>query len=297
MGIYDRDYERQSPYHDAPGFRLRGSRTLTTNLVIIMAAVYLVQVLTQPTQLGPPGDAGWFTNTFSLHADVFRRPWMCFELLTYGFLHDPRNILHILFNMVAFWFFGRPVEMRYGRREYLAFFLTSIVVAGLAWVGSEYVAMGQATQISMLGASGGISAVLILFALNYPRQYVYIWGVLPLPAWVFAIFFVVYDVFGAVGREDTVAYTAHLGGAAFAAAYFLLHWRISAWLPTNWSMPKLRRRPKLRVLDPGDADADSGDDAVDEILRKIRQHGQDSLTRRERRILQEASRQYQKKRE
>ncbi len=294
MGIYDRDYERQEYYGSSPGYHIGGTRTLTTNLVIAMAVVYLVQVLTQPGQ----GVAGWFTETFSLHADVFRRPWMCFELLTYGFLHDPDNILHILFNMIAFWFFGRPVEMRYGRREYLAFFLTSIVVAGLVWVGSEYIANGRAVPITMLGASGGISAVLILFALNFPRQYVYIWGVLPLPAWLFAVLFVGYDILGAMGRADTVAYTAHLGGAAFAVAYFQFRWRIGGWLPTNWSLPKLRRRPKLRVLDPSDDDQrGSGDDEVDEILRKIKQHGQDSLTRRERRILEEASRQYQNKRQ
>jgi membrane associated rhomboid family serine protease len=290
MGIYDRDYERPSHYDDSPGFHVGETRTLTTNLVIGMFAVYVVQQLTR--------DSDWFTDFFSLHADVFRRPWMCFELVTYGFLHDPRDLTHILFNMIAFWFFGRPVEQRYGRREFLAFFLTAIVVAGLAWVLGEYLADGAQGSASMLGASGGIAAVLLLFALNYPRQYVYIWGVLPLPAWAFAVLFVLFDLYGAVDRQGSVAYTAHLGGAAFALLYFQFGWRIGGWLPNNWSMPRLRRRPKLRVLDPGDDEtASATDDQVDEILRKIQQHGQDSLTRRERQILQEASREYQKKRQ
>jgi hypothetical protein len=60
-------------------------------------------------------------------------------------------------------------------------------------------------------------------------------------------------------------------------------------------MPKLRRRPPLRVHDPAD-DVDDTEDAVDVILRKIREHGQDSLTSQERRILEEASREYQKRR-
>jgi membrane associated rhomboid family serine protease len=298
MGIYDRDYERTNRYEDAPGFHLGGSRTLTTNLVIGMAAVYVVQLLTQPVQPAYLGDAGWFTNFFSLHADVFRRPWMCFELLTYGFMHDPGDLRHILFNMIAFWFFGRPVEQRYGRREYLAFLLTAIVVAGLAWVLGEFVAHGAAVPVSMLGASGGISAVLLLFALNYPRQYVYIWGVLPLPAWAFAVAFVAYDIFGAVQRQGDVAYTAHLAGALFAVLYFQLGWRVSKWLPASLSIPRLSRRPKLRVLDPSDNEKEASTDSqVDEILRKIQQHGQDSLTHRERRILEEASREYQKKRQ
>jgi hypothetical protein len=60
-------------------------------------------------------------------------------------------------------------------------------------------------------------------------------------------------------------------------------------------LPTFRRRPPLRVLDPDYEDAT--EDAVDNILRKIREHGQDSLTRQERRILEEASREYQKRRQ
>ena len=111
--------------------------------------------------------------------------------------------------------------------------------------------------------------------------------------------FVLFDLYGAVHREGAaVAYTAHLGGAAFALLYFQFGWRVNQWLPSHWSMPRVGRRPKLRVLDPGnDESVDSTDTQVDEILRKIQQHGQDSLTRRERRILQQASREFQKKRE
>ena len=63
---------------------------------------------------------------------------MAFQLLTYGFLHDVWQIQHIIFNMLALWFFGRSVEYRYGKREYLAFFLVSVVVAG-AYLGHQRV--------------------------------------------------------------------------------------------------------------------------------------------------------------
>src|ERR1044072_8730128 len=99
MGFYDRDYQRGDYYERQPGFHLGGTRTLTTNLVIVMFAVYAVQILTR----GPR--SGWFTDMFSLHADVLKHPWMAFQLLTYGFLHDVRNVAHIIFNMLAFWFF------------------------------------------------------------------------------------------------------------------------------------------------------------------------------------------------
>ena len=193
--------------------------------------------------------------------------------------------------------FGRTVERRYGKREYLAFFLAAVAFAGAAWIVCEFAANRQLSEIQMLGASGGIAAVLILFCFNFPKQQIFIWGVLPMPAWVFALVFVGLDLLGASNREGNVAYTAHIGGALFAAVYFKFGWRLSHWLPGEWKMPKLGRRPPLRVHDPADDFDESTDDAVDNILRKIREHGQDSLTSEERRILEEASREYQKRRQ
>jgi membrane associated rhomboid family serine protease len=299
MGIYDRDYEREQNYGYSPGFRFGGGmRSLSTNLVIAMAIVYVVQLLTKVSDRDP----GWFTDTFSLWANLPRQPWMAFQLITYGFLHSPNDITHILFNCFGLWMFGRIVETRYGQREYLTFFLAAVAFAGLAWVVSELVANQRMLQnASLLGASGGIAAVLILFCLNYPRQQVFIWGVLPIPAWVFAIMFVGYDLFhaskgsSASAEGDNVAYTAHIGGVIFALVYYKASWQLSNWVPSQMKMPKLRRRPPLRVHDPAD-DVDDTEDAVDVILRKIREHGQDSLTSQERRILEEASREYQKRR-
>src|SRR5262245_7581312 len=198
MGFYDRDYQRGSYYDRQPGFHLGGERTLTTNLVLIMVGIYVIQILTR----GQRPDVGWFTELFSLHADVPLRPWRAFEFLTYGFLHDVWGLQHILFNMITFWFFGRSIEYRYGKREYLLFFRVAIVVSGMTWVVGELVANRGWSEASALGASGGISAVLLLFCLNFPHQLIYIWGVLPIPAWVFAVLFVGQDVFGAMGRHS-----------------------------------------------------------------------------------------------
>ena len=296
MGFYDRDYERGNYYGRQSGFDLGGPRSLTTNLVILMFVVYVIQLATR----GPEPDAGWFTELFSLHADVVKRPWLLFEFVTYGFLHDAWHFKHILFNMIGLWFFGRSVEDRYGKREYLAFFLTSIVVAGVVWVVGEFVSQRQLTHISMLGASGGISAVLILFCLNFPHQLIYIWGVLPIPAWIAAVIFVGMDLMGAAGKGGeggaNVAFTAHLGGALFALLYFQSGMRLDRFLPSGAILKQLQAKPKLRVHDPESTDADDTEAAVDEILKKIQEQGRDSLTRKERRILEDASREYQKRR-
>lgn len=295
MGIYDRDYERGRNYGYQPGFHLGAPRTMTTNLVIVMLGVYVVQWLTMPAQPTSPIDDGWFTNTLRLYGDVLKQPWMAFEFVTYGFLHDPGDLKHILFNMLGLWIFGRPVEQLYGRREYLTFFLVAIVFAGLVWVLGEFAANHRLVGIPMLGASGGISAVLILFALNFPHQTVLFMFVLPMPMWVLAVILVGIDAVGAMDRSGTVACTAHLGGALFGFLYYQRGLRLARWLPDRSWLKRLRPKPKLRVLDP-DAD-DTTDSRVDQILQKIQEQGQDSLTYGERRFLEKASREYQKKRQ
>jgi len=293
MGIYDRDYNRG--YRGPSGFDFGGTTTLTTKLVVFMVVVYLVQLATR----GQPPDDGKFTDIFSLHADVFRRPWLIFEFLTYGFLHDPWSIRHILFNMVTLWFLGRFVENRYGPREYLAFFLCAIVFAGLTWAFGQLVASRQLLPTMMLGASGGIMAVTLLFCLNFPHEVILIMDVIPIPAWLLGIVYVGQDLFGAMGRhtqgDTNVAFTAHLGGALFALVYFQAGWRLERLLPTNFSLASLKPKPRLRVVDP-DSPEPSMEERVDEILKKIQEQGRDSLTREERRILEEASQKFQRRR-
>ena len=283
MGFYDRDYQRGGYEDREPGFHLGGPTTLTTKLVIFTFGVYLAQLLTNQ----------WLINVGSLRADWWQRPWLAYQLLTYGFLHAQNDLKHIAFNMLGLWIFGRDVEARYGAREFLIFYLVALVVSGLAWTLAEIPSDRMGVVI---GASGGVSAVLILFAMNFPHRTAMFMFLFPMPMWVAAVIFVVIDLIGAIGRFGTTAFTAHLGGAAFGYLYYRNRWRLERFLPTQISLPRLRRRPKLRVLAP-EADEDpSTEKLVDEILKKIQDHGKDSLTRQERKILEQASREYQRRR-
>ena len=296
MGLYDRDYGRDYDASMQPGIHLGGPRTVSTNIVLFTFGVYLLQLLTSPAVGAPRGDDGFVTNLFSLYGNTLTHPWLLFEFLTYGFLHSPTSFAHILGNMFGLWMFGRAVEGRYGRKEFLTFYLVAIIFAGASWYGASFLTNKVQLPIQMLGASGGVSAVLILFALNFPRQELAIWGVFPMPAWVFAVLIVGYDVLGAMDRTSTVACTAHLGGAFFALLYFKNGWKLQQWLPGGWSMPRPARKTKLRIHEPEESESDT-DRQVDEILKKIAELGKDSLTWRERRILEKASKEYQRKRQ
>ena len=172
MGIYDRDYQRSG--YDAPGYQLTAPRSMTVTIIIFTALVYGAQLVNG-------GSAGWVTETFSLSADWYRTPWKFYQLLTYGFLHDPTNLQHILFNMLGLFFLGRDVEYRYGSREYLTFYLVAIVIAGLVRTIAK---VFQRLGWQHAGASGGVVAVVILFALNFPHRTVLFMFFLPMPMWV-----------------------------------------------------------------------------------------------------------------
>jgi membrane associated rhomboid family serine protease len=288
MGLYDRDYERERSYDDRPGFHLGGPTSMTTKLVVFMFVVYIVQLLTESS-------GNWFTESLSLYPNVIIRPWQAYQLLTYGFLHDEGNFKHIIFNMIGLWIFGRMVEDRYDSREFLAFFMVAVVFAGLVWVLGELIAnQGFAPGPAMLGASGGIAAVLILFALNYPHQTVLFMFIIPMKMWVLAVILVVSDALGVFGGSKGTAFTAHLGGAAFGYLYYRWGGRIETRLPSGNFWKRLKPGPKLRVHDPEQLDADA--QRLDEILKKIQDHGQESLTRSERRFMEKTSREYQKRR-
>jgi membrane associated rhomboid family serine protease len=274
MGIYDRSYYRE----ERPNW-LSG-RSLVANLIIANVAVFVAQAV-----FGQD-----FTVAIGLRSDVFAEPWYLWEVITYGFAHD--DIQHILFNTIGLWVFGSELEGIYGRSEFLRIYLVAIVLSGLAWVGFEAYSHGAGL---LIGASGGVMAVMILWVLRFPRRLVYIWGVIPLPGWALGALFVLIDVAG-ISSHDTVAHVAHLAGGAFALVYYQSGWNLGRMLPGRWSGPTFRWRPRLRIHDPHDEGPTLGEQ-VDRILEKISREGEASLTKSERRTLEEASRRYQQRRQ
>lgn len=286
MGLYDREYYRE----ERRGLYLSGPRTITGKLILANVVVWVVQQFT--------GD--WLVEWFGLHAQMWRQPWLAYQVFTCGFLHATDTPWHLAFNMLALWFFGSEVETLYGPREYLRVYLTALLAGSLAWL-SEVHLRGMEHAVA-IGASGAVTGVVILFALNFPQRIIYVFGVMPIPAWIAALFLVLMDLAGLGRGERQIAYSAHLGGAAFGLFYYRFHWHLGRLLPRGWSMARMWRRlprpgrPRLRLHNPpGDDSALNAE--VDAILEKIHLHGEASLTPHERKVLQRASRRYQQRRQ
>ncbi|MBN2024120.1 MAG: rhomboid family intramembrane serine protease [Pirellulales bacterium] len=300
MGIHDRDYYRPAQ----PGINIRGPSTVVGWLVAINVALYLANGLFTP---GTSAHPDLITRTLALQADTLARPLLWWQLVTWGFCHSPwPNYMHILGNMLGLWFLGRDIESKYGSKEFLRLYMVLIVFSGACWCAYEMIhglVAGVPVNASATGASGAVAGIVVLYALHFPRRTLLLFFVLPVPAWVAGVLLIVMDSFGALQPGGSnIAHAAHLGGAAFAFAYYRLGWRIAPltdrWLSFSW----LKRRPRLRLHDPdgnrdGVADgADEISDEVDRILAKIHREGEHSLTRKERRTLEAASREYQQRR-
>ena len=297
MGFQDRGYYR-SPV--ASGGMADWSAVNT--IIALTVGVWLTNFILAGDLFREIVSLPWSLNDVCcLKANLFQKPWQVWQLLTYGFLHSEGNLWHILGNMITLWFFGRPVESITGKAEFFRFYCLAIIVAGLAWVVSiQIVGFDPRRPPVLVGASGGVSAVLAVFIWYYPREMVLIMGVLPMPAWALGLIFLIYDIQGASNQASNVAHVAHLAGAAFGVMYAWRRMDLSSL--TDWPghlLGKLRS-PKLRILRPEDDSADDNDmpleAEVDRILEKISRSGESSLTASERDTLTRASRRLKNRR-
>jgi membrane associated rhomboid family serine protease len=239
--------------------------------------------------------------------DFLRTPW---TILTYSFVHA--GIWHLLGNLLVLYFFGSPLESRWGSRDFIKFYLVGVAGGALFTVLFFFL---QPT-VAVVGASAGTFALMVAFAMIWPDMEIHVWGIFPIKAkWLVGIF-VAINVLMLWTPDNGVAVLAHLGGAAVAALYLK-----SPWAPHGWgdlpSTPRKRQQKRSAALVPwggkkpvataspagtatqarpaaarsAKAERELLDD-VDRILDKISAQGLASLTEEERKRLDEVSRRY-----
>lgn len=293
MGLESRDYIRESPPprgYGGYGGGFSGDWAIKT-LLVANIAVFLAQLATRDIRV--PLVAGGITEWLSLNlASLYE--FQIWRLVTYGFCHG--SFEHILFNMFVLWMFGRAVEPIYGSREFLLFYLAGVVISGLCHVAMQAVV---GTPIGVIGASGGVMAVVFLTAMVFPRQKVLLFFVIPMELRVLAVLYAVVDILGALNPTGShVAHVAHLGGAGFGVAYHYYGWRLSGlWGATGDRFRRFRPRSRSNVRihrPPEEPRREEINQKVDRLLEKISRHGEASLTEEERVFLAEASRRYRK---
>ncbi|HKX60570.1 MAG TPA: rhomboid family intramembrane serine protease [Verrucomicrobiae bacterium] len=293
--IGDRDYMREGRY--------RAPMSLTAILTITLVVVFALQCINDVYL------RGIFEYWLALTPYCLSRGWV-WQLFTFQFLHG--DLLHIVFNLIAFWWLGRFCENVLGKSRFLVAYF-GCGAAGGVLQGLLMLAFPLHFGSHVVGASAGVSGLLAIFALLLQGQEVRFNFVLPMRAIVLlyislgiALFFTLVPS----GRGGLYAHAAHLGGMLAGIAWVKLGWHHDyIRLPwEKWLDAWRERRARRPVRLPhglGNATAAAAarsrkesaersgptefiSKEVDPILDKISAHGIQSLTERERKILEAA---------
>ena len=284
----------------------RMTRVVQVVIAINVAIAFLGATIVQSSEL---------ESLFAFRAGPLSESW--WSAFTYMFLHA--GLWHLAMNMYSLWLFGPRLEHVWGSRSFALFYLW----CGLGGAVFHALFGGLA---SMVGASAAIFGVMLAYAMHWPKDEIYFFGVVPMRVATLVLMLGLVNLFmGYAAGAGGVAYFAHLGGFAFAFLYLKkpqhvsidqLRQRVSAapdvsddMTPRPAPKPSTRSRHRDEVdeivaqskaavgkraqLVPGKkADArDAKVEELDRVLDKISQHGLSSLTPGEKALLDEMSRQ------
>ena len=175
-------------------------------LIVANVIVFVISAYFRP-------DLNYFLAFLPDWGYIVGHPW---TFVTYMFAHASWS--HLIFNMISFGFFGPRVEAQMGGRH----FITMYFIAGLGGALLS-LALKSVAPYPIVGASGAIFGVELVYAMIWPHDRIYIWGALPVEARWLVIGQTAYSIFGGFGGLGSlgggVAHFAHLGGYVGAFVY------------------------------------------------------------------------------
>jgi membrane associated rhomboid family serine protease len=282
--LEDRSYMR------AESLRVRWPFTLL--LLIVNVAVFALQEINAAYLHFPVGRYLALSNEGLRHGYLW-------QLLTFQFLHG--GGWHLVLNCVGLYFFGRAVEERLGRAAFLKVYLLSGVAGGLfqALLGAL---LPVHFRMEVLGASAGVYGLIAAATVVEPNAVILLSFIIPVKAKYFLFLAAGISLFYIFVPDSGIAHGAHLGG--LMAGYAYVRWGMQAesiFLSRRLRRPLLRPRELIQVrsqretpwrrakTQPEDlSPTEFISREVDPILDKISAHGIQSLTPRERQILEKA---------
>ena len=306
MGIYDRDYYRESPLGSMRSF----TGTVVFKLIIINFVIWVLQIITVHQK------SNWIIENFACKpSDVFQN-FHIWQIFTANFLHDPKSPMHIFGNMLFLFFFGPELEKIYGKRDFLIFYLFAGMIAMFAQAGLGKLLPGDAV---IIGASGSVMGIVVLFTTFYPNRKIYLLAIVPVPIWILCVFYILYDLQGTLAGGQGVAHLAHLAGGATGLLYRLYDFRleslrrkflgrssrrthgprkpksIGSWFSAskNQQEGKVIQFPQSKYQQVTTTrERDPISTRIDQLLEKISRDGKESLSEKELEYLKENSQHY-----
>lgn len=146
-----------------------------------------------------------------------------YQLITSGFVHN--NGIHLLLNLFTLYFFGLAIEQIFysyfgglGLVLYILLFITAVIVANIPTT----IKHKNNYNYNSLGASGGVSALVMAFILFDPIRNLCLYAIICLPGYILGGLFIVYSIIMSKRNSDNINHDAHLFGAIYGVIFTLL---------------------------------------------------------------------------
>jgi membrane associated rhomboid family serine protease len=232
-----------------------------------------------------------------------------YRLVTSGFLHV--NWMHLIFNMLALYFFSGSVEYYFGPPQFLLIYFASMIGGDLL---SLFIHRHD-SGFSSVGASGAVSGIIFAAIAVFPGMRMGLFFIpIAIPGWIFGLAYVLYSIYGVRSRRDNIGHESHLAGALIGMLsgiamfpdslmenYFTI---LVITLPSIIFIYIILTRPHVLLIDNNyfksqkryysvdhryNAEKVDKEKEVDRILEKISRKGMKSLTPKERETLENHS--------
>jgi membrane associated rhomboid family serine protease len=191
---------------------LRSPTPVVRTTLIVLLAAFVVTALA--VRVSPAGAEAYgalvLEPAYVLHG---HRLW---TLLTFGLLHDLGDAGHLLFNGLAFYFFGNDLEELWGKRRFITFMGLAQLAGGLFVVGVAALGISDAPVV---GFSAVVMGVIIAWGLTFPDREMFFFF-FRLRGIILVYITVGFEVLNAVSLSRVSA-AAHFGGMAAGAAFVL----------------------------------------------------------------------------
>lgn len=251
----------------------------------------------------------FFLEKYTFHIGPILGQRQYIRMLSSGFLHV--SWTHLFFNMLTLYFFGPAVEYMLGIAGFLVLYSVSLVGGNLF----ALFVRRHDQDYRAIGASGAVSGVVFAAIALFPGMKLGLLFIpIPMPGWFFGLAYVLYSIYGIRSRKDNIGHEAHLGGgvagllAALAMRPAVIEFNylpiililvpsviflfILVLNPQALSLPGIRtkqKHPYTTIDDDYHERRIRKQKELDRILEKVSAKGIESLTRDERRFLDENS--------
>ncbi|SVB61651.1 uncharacterized protein METZ01_LOCUS214505 [marine metagenome] len=241
-------------------------------LLIVNVVVFILTELS--------GQKSSFFLSFGLVPNMVWSQLKIWQLFTYLFIHG--GFFHIFFNMFVLWMFGKDLENQWGTKDFLIYYFVCGMGAGFITV-----LFGINSIIPIVGASGAIYGLLVAYGFTYPNRLVYLYGLFPLKVKHMVLGLGVIAFFASMSAsQSNISHITHISGMIIGLImmYFNLSWSgLKMWYfkfrLKNISQQSTINNDKEKQMRQ----------KVDEILDKLNDNGWESITEKEEKYLNQAS--------